>query len=229
MKSRAIRFQAGLPVYLWPWTTQTAGYIMNRTSLAKHSWKTPFEMATGKKPNLAHFVQYGAKAYPVDKEIPNLEKMRAKAHIGFLVGYDSTNIWLIWVPSQRKVIRTRDVTFDEDSQYRSHEIDAAQLINEPFLSNDTLKIPQSDFTRLIEIESDSEDELFELKPTGTIAVDSPKAEEAISKDDARGYLPSPTPSSLRGRDTPQKTSSDPRSQSPSDTKSATSTAKEPLS
>ena len=229
MKSRAMRIQAGLPVYLWPWTTQTAGYIMNRTSLAKHSWKTPFEMATGKKRNLAHFVQYGAKAYPVDKEISNLEKMRIKAHIDLLMSYDSTNIWLIWVPSQRKVIGTHDVTFDEDNQYRSHEIDAAQFINEPFLSNDTLKIPQNDFTRLIEVESDSEDELFELEPTGIIVVDSSKAEEVISKDDARGYLPSPTPSSLKGRDTPQTTSSEPRSQSPSDTNSATSTAKEPLS
>lgn len=224
MKSRAMRIQAGLPVYLWPWVTQTAGYIMNRTPLAKHSWKTPFEMVTGKKPNLAHLIKYGAKAYPIDKAIPKREKMRTKAHIGFLVGYDSTNIYLIWIPSQRKVIRTRDVTFNEDSFYRPHEIDAAQLISEPFLTDDTIDIPQSDFTRIIEVESESDsDEELGLTPTGTI--ESPQEGGTVARDDskgaakedAKGYLPSPAPSSSRGEDTPT-TSPEPgrtRSTSPS--------------
>ena len=204
-KSRAMRLEAGLPAYLWPWINETAGYLMNRTPSKKHGWKTPFEMATGKKPNLAHIIQYGAKAYPLDKNIPRKEKMRPKAHIGFLVGYDSTNIFLIWIPSQRKVIRTRDVTFNEDSSYRPNEIDLAQLINEPFLTNDTLDIPQSDFTRITDIESDSEEELWELAPTGSIAVHDHNAEEApkeVTDDTGRGYLPSPAPSSSRGEDTP---------------------------
>ena len=68
---------------------------MNRTPFKKHEWKTSFEMATDKKPNLAHIIQYEAKAYPLDKNISRKEKMRSKAHIGFLVGYDSTNIFLI--------------------------------------------------------------------------------------------------------------------------------------
>lgn len=94
-KARAMRIQAGLPKFLWPWITQTAGYLMNRTPSKKHGWKTPFELVTGSKPNLAHIIQFGAKAYPIDKHIPRREKMRAKAHIGFLVGYDSTNIFNI--------------------------------------------------------------------------------------------------------------------------------------
>ncbi|KAG6995781.1 hypothetical protein G7Y79_00042g078860 [Physcia stellaris] len=202
-KSRAMRLEANLPVYLWPWVNETAGYIMNRTPSKKHGWKTPFEMVTGKKPNLAHIVQYGAKAYPLDKDIPKKEKMRAKAHIGFLVGYDSTNIFLIWIPSQRKVIRTRDVTFNEDSRYRPNELDLAQLVNEPFLTNDTLDIPQSDFTRIVDIESDSDEDVWELASTGSITDrDAKKSHKQVTEDDSGpGYLPSPAPSSSRGEDT----------------------------
>ena len=233
-KSRAMRLEAGLPVYLWPWINETAGYIMNRTPMKRHGWKTPFEMATGKKPNLAHMVKYGAKAYPLDKNVPRKEKMRPKAHIGFLVGYDSTNIFLIWIPSQRKVIRTRDVTFDEDSSYRPNEIDLGQLINEPFLTNDTLlNIPQSDLTGIRDIESDSEEELWDLAPTGSIidynaddAEDTfEEAFEEVTDDNERGYLPSPA-SSSRGENTPN--TSDPSGpSSPTDTSASAQSEEAP--
>jgi hypothetical protein len=36
----------------------------------------------------------------------------SKAWIGYLVGYDSTNIYRIWNPVLKKVIRTRDVIFN---------------------------------------------------------------------------------------------------------------------
>jgi hypothetical protein len=35
----------------------------------------------------------------------------------YLVGYDSTNIYRVWVPTKDKVISTRDVTFDESETY----------------------------------------------------------------------------------------------------------------
>lgn len=37
--------------------------------------------------------------------------MAARALIGYLVGYEGTNIFRIWIPLRRKVIQTRDVTF----------------------------------------------------------------------------------------------------------------------
>ena len=46
MKARAMRIQASLPKYLWPWIARAAGFIMNRTPMTKHSWKTPFERVT---------------------------------------------------------------------------------------------------------------------------------------------------------------------------------------
>ena len=60
---------------------------------------------------------YGCKTYTLVKQIKRGDKLAPRALIGHLVGYDSTNIYRIWIPSLRKVIRTRDVTFDENSFY----------------------------------------------------------------------------------------------------------------
>ncbi|KAF7573964.1 hypothetical protein PtrM4_055870 [Pyrenophora tritici-repentis] len=44
-----------------------------------------------------------------------LQRLDPKAWIGYLVGYQSTNIYRIWIPSMAKVISTRDVVFNEDT------------------------------------------------------------------------------------------------------------------
>ena len=63
---------------------------------------------------------YGARAYPLERNIPKF-KLDPKASIGYLVGYDSTNIYRIWVPSKRRVVSTRDVTFNEELTYKTKE------------------------------------------------------------------------------------------------------------
>ena len=117
MKTKAMRIQAELSAYLWLWIIQTADYYMNRTSSAKYSWKTSFEMIIDKKLNLAHLIQYEAKAYLVDKNISRREKMKTRAHIDFLMSYDSTNIYFIWTFNQWKVFKICDVIFDENNYY----------------------------------------------------------------------------------------------------------------
>ena len=44
-------------------------------------------------------------------------KVLPRAHIGYLVGYEASNIYRIWVPVLKRVIRTRNVRFDEDIVY----------------------------------------------------------------------------------------------------------------
>ena len=97
------------------------------------------------------------------------------------------------------MIRTRNVIFDKNCHYRLYEINAAQLIKESFLKNDTLKILQSDFTKFIEIKSNSDEKLFELTSTKTFVVHSSndeKTKKAINKDDKK-YLLSSTSFSLK--------------------------------
>ncbi|KAH5706327.1 RNA-directed DNA polymerase [Parastagonospora nodorum] len=130
-KARAIRLDANLPWELWPEITRTAVYLYNRTPNYPNNWKTPYEVfftraaamngiVTGpRKPNQSHLKAYGCKAFAMTDDThrgkSRLQRLDPKAWIGYLVGYQSTNIYRIWIPSMAKVISTRDVVFDEET------------------------------------------------------------------------------------------------------------------
>jgi len=73
------------------------------------------------KPSHAHLKAYACRAYPIIHKIPKTQKVESRAHIGYLVGYDSTNIYRCWIPSKGTVARYRDVTFDETKFYHKDE------------------------------------------------------------------------------------------------------------
>ncbi|EKG09419.1 Integrase catalytic core, partial [Macrophomina phaseolina MS6] len=189
-KARAMRIGANLPQSLWPEIVKTAGYIHNRTPMAKLNWKTPFEVVTGKRPNLSHLRIYGCRAYAHKKGIPRSQKLAEKAHFGYLVGYDSTNIFRIWIPSQHKVIRTRDVKFNEDEFYRPQDPDLTQLLQEE----------ASEIIQTLEIqhpinqqtdEAESEDGDFEASHAIRATQDTRPEQEKSGRNQ---QLPSPDPS-----------------------------------
>jgi hypothetical protein len=93
-KARTMRIAAKLPANMWPEIIKTAGYISNRTPVKKLGWKTPFE-AVKKKPRHIYLHVYGCKAYALIFYIPKKSKLNSKTHIGYLLGYDSTNIFRI--------------------------------------------------------------------------------------------------------------------------------------
>jgi hypothetical protein len=125
-----MRIAAGLPADLWPEIMMTAGYLNNRTPKRTLQWKTPFEALTGQRPQLSHLHPYGCRAYPLNKHIPRSEKLAPRAFIGYLISYDSSNIYRIWVPSQGKVIRTRDVVFNDKLFYNPAELDIGHALRE---------------------------------------------------------------------------------------------------
>jgi len=132
-KSRAMRLDANLPWTLWPEITRAAVYLYNRTPNYANRWRSPHEVffttvafqngivTQPKKPNQAHLRAYGCKAFAMSDDTKRgkskLQRLDPKAWIGYLVGYRSTNIWRIWIPSLAKVISTRDVIFDEQSVF----------------------------------------------------------------------------------------------------------------
>ncbi|KAM4067449.1 reverse transcriptase (RNA-dependent DNA polymerase) [Hirsutella rhossiliensis] len=130
-RARVMRIASKLPHDLWKEIVEAACYLRNRTPRkpkvpsdlrgASQSWKSPIELFTGKTAQLAHLRAYGCKAYAMTSNAQlkrkRLQKLDPRAHIGYLVGYNSTNIFRIWIPSLRKVISTRDVIFDEYSYF----------------------------------------------------------------------------------------------------------------
>ena len=123
-KARSMRNAAQLPANLWPEVVKAAGYVSNRTPTKKIAWKTPFEAVRGQLPRRSHMHIYGCKAYALKqiRERPKKAKLDPRAHIGYLVGYDSTNIFRIWTPSIAKVIRCRNIIFDDNSSYDPYDI-----------------------------------------------------------------------------------------------------------
>lgn len=132
-KSRAMRLDANLSWELWPEITRAGVYLYNRTPNYANNWKTPYEVfftrvalnngvvTKSKKPNLAHLKAYGCKAFAMTDDThrgkSRLQRLDPKAWVGYLVGYRSSNIYRIWIPSLAKVISTRDVVFDEQTVF----------------------------------------------------------------------------------------------------------------
>ena len=102
-------------------------YIKNRTPIKSLDWKTSFEVFIKRIPMAVYMYPFGCKAYVFRYNIPRLQKMSLRALIGYLMGYDSTNIFRIWILSLGKVIRTRDARFDDDSLYDPRDIDLGAL------------------------------------------------------------------------------------------------------
>jgi len=64
---------------------------------------------------------FGCKAFAMTSEAQlkknRLQRFNPKAWIGYLVGYNSTNIYRIWNPVTNRVILTRDVIFNENQVF----------------------------------------------------------------------------------------------------------------
>lgn len=86
-----------LPLALAPEIYTAAGYLLNRTPTRTLGWKTPFELAYNKQPSIAHLRMYGCRAYALRSQIPRGDKLTERALIGYLVGYDASNVYRVWL------------------------------------------------------------------------------------------------------------------------------------
>lgn len=156
VKARAMRTSARLPEYLWVEVYRAATYLYNRTPKYMHNWRTPYDkfhtyvaqrdgiVVESRKPQQAHLRVYGCKAYAMkpdaQRRLATKHKLDPRAWIGYLVGYQSTNIYRIWIPQTGNVILTRDVIFNEDERFDGN-------LNR--LRDDLLHIGRDELTKLL--------------------------------------------------------------------------------
>ena len=121
VKDKARAMVGRLPKVLWPEVYKASVYMWNRTPRYMYDWKSPFELFFNEKPTLSHTRVYGCKAFALTTDAlarrKRLDRLSPKAWIGYLVGYSSTNLYRIWLPTRDKVIVTRDVHFNEQSVF----------------------------------------------------------------------------------------------------------------
>ncbi|KAI1665823.1 Dimer-Tnp-hAT dimerization containing protein [Pyrenophora tritici-repentis] len=89
----------------------------NRPTRPTANTKTPYEIVWKTKPKVQHMRPIGCRAYVLNRSLKRGDKLESRALIGHLVGYDSTNIFRIWLPTKDQVIRTRDVIFEPTKFY----------------------------------------------------------------------------------------------------------------
>lgn len=187
--------EANIPLVLWPWAVKASIYTINRTPTKALGWRTPYQEAYGTKPYVGNLYMFGAKAY-VRVENKKSQKMEARAQIGYLVGYEAHNIWQIWVdhPKGFRVIRARDVIFDETKRYDPKHPFARETVRQGVPTY----IDNADWGNLEDIDNDvvygSVDENMHLRPF--VSHFSPILEDGNAQNttqDAPELAPEPIP------------------------------------
>jgi hypothetical protein len=120
--SRAMMCDQDLLASLWEKVVGTTIYVQNKCHHAILDQKTLEEVFTSGKPNVGHLRIFDCTVYvhvPKDKRT-NMEPSGKK---GIFVGYNETSkAYRIYVPGQRQIELSQDVTFDEDAAFfRSNE------------------------------------------------------------------------------------------------------------
>jgi hypothetical protein len=129
------------------------------SSKASTKQRRPLDLT---KPEHAHLKAYGCLGYILRHDVDKADKMEARAYIGYLVGYDSTNIFRLWVPPKGIVGRYRDVKFDETKFYdpndhefnrqlgaatsEPEEVEMPEFV--PYIPPDDLDIPEPSYTAI---------------------------------------------------------------------------------
>jgi hypothetical protein len=161
---RCMLYDTNLSKKLWQEAARTVVYLKNRSpasSIAKDT--TPYELWHGKRPNLEHIRTFGSKCLAYVPNTSAQKKLDTRAINGYLIGYDASNIYRVWQPKNRRVLRLRDVTIDETIVgiepilINSGGTKPAELILPSTESSqpDT----SSDSGSVVQLESDSESEL----------------------------------------------------------------------
>lgn len=214
-----MRLDANLSWELWPEVTRAAVYLYNRTPNYTNHWKTPYEIfftrvafsngivTSLRKPNLAHLKAYGCKAFAMTDDThrgkSRLQRLDPKAWIGYLVGYRSSNIYRIWIPTLGKVISTRDVIFDEESIFDGSTKDLMDNLMHNTLKEiathiRTIKLPTP--TQQTQTESFYEDEATAESPEQHDEADPPGYHQGRKiRDNYPTPPPTPPPVALLAR------------------------------
>nr|GFB32182.1 hypothetical protein [Tanacetum cinerariifolium] len=100
-------------LFLWTEAIATACFTQNRSIIHYRFNKTPYELISGKKPDISFLYVFGALCYPKnDRE--DIGKHGAKGDIGFFIGYSADSCaYRIYNRRTKKIIETMNVSFDE--------------------------------------------------------------------------------------------------------------------
>jgi hypothetical protein len=119
-----------LPMILWAKASMTTVYVQNRSPHQILKNMTPEEDFTRVKPKVGHFRIFGCPLYfHVPKE--KRTKLDPSSIKGTFVMYnESSKEYRIYIPGQRQIEVSRDVTFEEEIAFRRSKESHMEIENE---------------------------------------------------------------------------------------------------
>ena len=101
---------------LWPELIQAAVYIRNRCPIDKRD-KTPYELVTGSKPDLAHIRAVGTQGYALKRKPQNgFNKTDTRATLGTLVGFKGDHQFYMLMHNDNRVYKVSSVKWRRERE-----------------------------------------------------------------------------------------------------------------
>ena len=117
-RARSMRLHAGLPKTFWADAVSTAAYLINRGPSVPMEFRLPEEVWSGKEVKFSHLKVFGCISY-VHIDSDARSKLDAKSKICFFIGYGDEKFgYRFWDEQNRKIIRSRNVIFNEQVMYK---------------------------------------------------------------------------------------------------------------
>ncbi|GJT96235.1 putative ribonuclease H-like domain-containing protein [Tanacetum coccineum] len=112
--ARTMLADSKLPTMFWTEAVSTACYVLNRVSITNPHNKTPYELISGKVPQIGHLKPFGCQVTILNTS-DYLGKFEGKADEGYLVGYASNSkAYRVYNLPNKRVEETLNLRFLED-------------------------------------------------------------------------------------------------------------------
>jgi hypothetical protein len=139
-----------LPMIMWEEESMAFVYVQNKSPHKILKNRNPEEAFTGVKIEVGHFRIFGCLVY-IHEPKENKTKLDPSSIKGKFVGYsESSKAYRKYIPSERKIEVSRDVTFEEEIAFRRSREYQMEIDSE--MKEETIPSPSSTVHREIVID-----------------------------------------------------------------------------
>ncbi|GJS49472.1 putative ribonuclease H-like domain-containing protein [Tanacetum coccineum] len=191
--ARTMLADSKLPTMFWTEAVSTACYVLNRVLVTKPLNKTPYELVSGKVPNISHLKPFGCLVTILNTS-DHLGKFEGKADEGFIVGYAAhSKAYRVYNLSSKKIEETLNMRYLEDKPNvqglgmsgtqddSDSECDEQVIVVPSFPSNSFSGPKVAEASDMVESSSDYAEELARLQKQAYEATAT--AEQHLSQAD----------------------------------------------
>ncbi|KAL2248697.1 UNVERIFIED_CONTAM: Retrovirus-related Pol polyprotein from transposon TNT 1-94 [Sesamum indicum] len=119
-RARCMQLKSGLPKMFWADAVNTAAFLINRGPSVPLNNRIPEEVWSGKKVDLSFLRTFGCSAYILNDDRTKLDAKSIKCTF---IGYGTDEFgYRFWDDQNRKIIRSRNVIFNEDVMYNDRKV-----------------------------------------------------------------------------------------------------------